>query len=76
MENRLSPAFVSGKDKTSWNKVMLKSYFNSVLLLLLSVPVRNKKSAQADRLSAITMALQYESDEEGILSGTYSPHRQ
>lgn len=34
---------------------------------------RNKRSVQGDRLSAITMALQYESDEEGILSGTYLP---
>uniref|UniRef100_H3DAW9 Protein polybromo-1 n=1 Tax=Tetraodon nigroviridis TaxID=99883 RepID=H3DAW9_TETNG len=33
-------------------------------------PDRNKRTAQADRLSAITMALQYESDEEGILSGS------
>uniref|UniRef100_A0A669D4E8 Protein polybromo-1 n=1 Tax=Oreochromis niloticus TaxID=8128 RepID=A0A669D4E8_ORENI len=30
----------------------------------------NRRSAQGDRLSAITMALQYESDEEGILSGS------
>uniref|UniRef100_A0A4W6G1K3 Protein polybromo-1 n=1 Tax=Lates calcarifer TaxID=8187 RepID=A0A4W6G1K3_LATCA len=35
-----------------------------------SVLVRNRRSAQGDRLSAITMALQYESDEEGILSGS------
>uniref|UniRef100_A0A7N6AKL2 Protein polybromo-1 n=1 Tax=Anabas testudineus TaxID=64144 RepID=A0A7N6AKL2_ANATE len=35
-----------------------------------SVSVRNRRSAQGDRLSAITMALQYESDEEGILSGS------
>uniref|UniRef100_H2SQN8 Protein polybromo-1 n=1 Tax=Takifugu rubripes TaxID=31033 RepID=H2SQN8_TAKRU len=35
-----------------------------------SIRIRNKRSAQADRLSAITMALQYESDEEGILSGS------
>lgn len=42
--------------------------------LFLSDAVRNRRSAQGDRLSAITMALQYESDEEGILSGTSSPH--
>lgn len=41
--------------------------------LVLSVSVRNRRSAQGDRLSAITMALQYESDEEGILSGTSLP---
>ncbi|XP_054877286.1 protein polybromo-1 isoform X2 [Poeciliopsis prolifica] len=35
-----------------------------------SIRIRNKRSIQGDRLSAITMALQYESDEEGILSGT------
>uniref|UniRef100_A0A3B5PTC2 Protein polybromo-1 n=1 Tax=Xiphophorus maculatus TaxID=8083 RepID=A0A3B5PTC2_XIPMA len=35
-----------------------------------SIRIRNKRSVQGDRLSAITMALQYESDEEGILSGT------
>uniref|UniRef100_A0A672IS18 Protein polybromo-1 n=1 Tax=Salarias fasciatus TaxID=181472 RepID=A0A672IS18_SALFA len=35
-----------------------------------SIRIRNKRSAQGDRLSAITMALQYESDEEGILSGS------
>lgn len=34
---------------------------------------RNRRSAQGDRLSAITMALEYESDEEGILSGTSLP---
>uniref|UniRef100_A0A3P8UKR1 Protein polybromo-1 n=1 Tax=Cynoglossus semilaevis TaxID=244447 RepID=A0A3P8UKR1_CYNSE len=34
------------------------------------VLLRNRRSAQGDRLSAITMALQYESDEEGILSGS------
>lgn len=54
---------------------MLTFDFNSVALpLLLPVSVRNRRSAQGDRLSAITMALQYESDEEGILSGTSSPH--
>uniref|UniRef100_A0A3Q3GZM9 Protein polybromo-1 n=1 Tax=Kryptolebias marmoratus TaxID=37003 RepID=A0A3Q3GZM9_KRYMA len=35
-----------------------------------SIRIRNKRFAQGDRLSAITMALQYESDEEGILSGS------
>uniref|UniRef100_A0A673BGV1 Protein polybromo-1 n=1 Tax=Sphaeramia orbicularis TaxID=375764 RepID=A0A673BGV1_9TELE len=35
-----------------------------------SIRIRNRRSAQGDRLSAITMALQYESDEEGILSGS------
>uniref|UniRef100_A0A3B3C4U6 Protein polybromo-1 n=1 Tax=Oryzias melastigma TaxID=30732 RepID=A0A3B3C4U6_ORYME len=35
-----------------------------------SIRIRNRKSTQGDRLSAITMALQYESDEEGILSGS------
>nr|XP_015815323.2 protein polybromo-1 isoform X5 [Nothobranchius furzeri]XP_054605044.1 protein polybromo-1 isoform X5 [Nothobranchius furzeri] len=35
-----------------------------------SIRIRNKRTAQGDRLSAITMALQYESDEEGILSGS------
>uniref|UniRef100_UPI0037E82D4E protein polybromo-1-like isoform X1 n=1 Tax=Semicossyphus pulcher TaxID=241346 RepID=UPI0037E82D4E len=35
-----------------------------------SMRIRNRRSAQGDRLSAITMALQYESDEEGILSGS------
>ncbi|KAM4588810.1 protein polybromo-1-like isoform 4-T4 [Odontesthes bonariensis] len=35
-----------------------------------SIRIRNRKSAQGDRLSAITMALQYESDEEGILSAS------
>ncbi|XP_034553567.1 protein polybromo-1 isoform X9 [Notolabrus celidotus] len=35
-----------------------------------SMRIRNRRSAQGDRLSAITMALQYESDEEGILCGS------
>ncbi|KAI3370106.1 hypothetical protein L3Q82_024906, partial [Scortum barcoo] len=35
-----------------------------------SIRIRNRRSALGDRLSAITMALQYESDEEGILSGS------
>uniref|UniRef100_A0A3Q3XI85 Protein polybromo-1 n=1 Tax=Mola mola TaxID=94237 RepID=A0A3Q3XI85_MOLML len=35
-----------------------------------SSSVRNKRSAQADRLSTLTLALQYESDEEGILSSS------
>ncbi|XP_035008806.1 protein polybromo-1-like isoform X2 [Hippoglossus stenolepis] len=35
-----------------------------------SIRIRNRRTAQGDRLSAITMALQYESDEEGILSGS------
>ncbi|XP_028302620.1 protein polybromo-1-like [Gouania willdenowi] len=35
-----------------------------------SIRIRNKRCAQGNRLSAITMALQYESDEEGILSGS------
>ncbi|KAM9410172.1 protein polybromo-1-like isoform 5-T5 [Pholidichthys leucotaenia] len=35
-----------------------------------SIRIRNKKTTQGDRLSAITMALQYESDDEGILSGS------
>ncbi|XP_053723226.1 protein polybromo-1 isoform X1 [Synchiropus splendidus] len=35
-----------------------------------SIRIRNRKSAQGDRISAITMALQYESDDEGILSGS------
>ncbi|CAL8336920.1 unnamed protein product [Lota lota] len=35
-----------------------------------SIRIRNRRSTQGDRLSAITMALQYESDEEGILSGS------
>ncbi|XP_034022488.1 protein polybromo-1-like isoform X1 [Thalassophryne amazonica] len=35
-----------------------------------SIRIRNRRSAQGDRLSAITMALQYESDEDGILSGS------
>ncbi|KAM8916386.1 protein polybromo-1-like isoform 4-T4 [Spinachia spinachia] len=35
-----------------------------------SIRIRNRRSVQGDRLSAITMALQYESDEEGILSGS------
>ena len=39
---------------------------------MLPVVLRNRRTAQGDRLSAITMALQYESDEEGILSGTIS----
>lgn len=73
MENQSSPAFVSGKWKTTlgvmWNKVILMFDLNSVALPLLFVSVRNRRSAQGDRLSAITMALQYESDEEGILSG-------
>lgn len=55
-----------------WNKDLLT--FNSVAVILLSYSVRNRRSAQGDRLSAITMALQYESDEEGILSGTSAPH--
>ena len=54
-----------------WNIDLLT--FNSVAVLLLSYSVRNRRSAQGDRLSAITMALQYESDEEGILSGTSAP---
>lgn len=56
--------------KPRWRLLVM----NSVACLLLSASVRNKRSAQADRLSAITMALQYESDEEGILSGTSPPH--
>ncbi|XP_072308340.1 protein polybromo-1-like isoform X3 [Eucyclogobius newberryi] len=35
-----------------------------------SMRIRNRKCVQGDRLSAITMALQYESDDEGILSGS------
>ncbi|XP_010775835.1 protein polybromo-1 isoform X3 [Notothenia coriiceps] len=35
-----------------------------------SIRIRNRRSALGDRLSAITMALEYESDEEGILSGS------
>ncbi|KAF7670169.1 hypothetical protein LDENG_00068220 [Lucifuga dentata] len=35
-----------------------------------SIRIRNRRSAQGERFSAITMALQYESDEEGILSGS------
>ncbi|XP_062316377.1 protein polybromo-1 [Osmerus eperlanus] len=35
-----------------------------------SIRIRNRRSTQGDRLSAITMALQYESDEDGILSGS------
>lgn len=70
MENQSSPAFASGTDdtrlETMWFNVM--STFN--LPLFSSAPLRNRRSAQGDRLSAITMALQYESDEEGILSGT------
>uniref|UniRef100_A0A8C7EYC4 Protein polybromo-1 n=1 Tax=Oncorhynchus kisutch TaxID=8019 RepID=A0A8C7EYC4_ONCKI len=34
------------------------------------VCVRNRRSAQGDRLSAITMALQYDSDDDGILAGS------
>lgn len=52
---------------------MLTLDLNRLALLRLSISVRNRRSAQGDRLSAITMALQYESDEEGILSGTSSP---
>lgn len=75
MGNQSSPAFVSGKLEIilwiMWNIDLLT--FNSVAVLLLSYSVRNRRSAQGDRLSAITMALQYESDEEGILSGTSAP---
>ncbi|KAM6981029.1 protein polybromo-1-like [Aplochiton taeniatus] len=35
-----------------------------------SIRIRNRKSALGDRFSAITMGLQYESDEDGILSGS------
>ncbi|XP_061909828.1 protein polybromo-1-like isoform X1 [Entelurus aequoreus] len=35
-----------------------------------SIRIRNRRCAQGDRLSAISMALQYESDEDGILSGS------
>uniref|UniRef100_A0A8C2Z3C6 Protein polybromo-1 n=1 Tax=Cyclopterus lumpus TaxID=8103 RepID=A0A8C2Z3C6_CYCLU len=49
--------------------LILAFAFNSIALVL-SFYVRNRRSAQGDRLSAITMALQYESDEEGILSGS------
>lgn len=35
-----------------------------------SMRIRNRKCFQGDRLSAITMALQCESDDEGILSGS------
>lgn len=71
--NRSSPVFGSGEDKTSWYYVDVMSDFNCFAALLVSVTVRNKRTAQAERLSAITVALQYESDEEGILSGISSP---
>ncbi|XP_054640092.1 protein polybromo-1-like isoform X1 [Dunckerocampus dactyliophorus] len=35
-----------------------------------STRIRNRRCAQGERLSAISMALQYESDEDGILSGS------
>uniref|UniRef100_A0A6Q2YS67 Protein polybromo-1 n=1 Tax=Esox lucius TaxID=8010 RepID=A0A6Q2YS67_ESOLU len=35
-----------------------------------SIRIKNRRSAQGDRLSAITMALQYESDDDGILAGS------
>ncbi|KAM9535246.1 protein polybromo-1-like isoform 5-T9 [Salvelinus alpinus] len=35
-----------------------------------SIRIRNRRSAQGDRLSAITMALQYDSDDDGILAGS------
>ncbi|XP_077428953.1 protein polybromo-1-like isoform X3 [Vanacampus margaritifer] len=35
-----------------------------------SIRIRNRRYAQGERLSAIGMALQYESDEDGILSGS------
>nr|XP_057910239.1 protein polybromo-1 isoform X2 [Doryrhamphus excisus]XP_057910240.1 protein polybromo-1 isoform X2 [Doryrhamphus excisus]XP_057910241.1 protein polybromo-1 isoform X2 [Doryrhamphus excisus] len=35
-----------------------------------SIRIRNRRCAQGERLSAISMALQYESDEDGILSGS------
>ncbi|XP_061147830.1 protein polybromo-1 isoform X3 [Syngnathus typhle] len=35
-----------------------------------SIRIRNRRHAQSERLSAISMALQYESDEDGILSGS------
>ncbi|XP_061543026.1 protein polybromo-1 isoform X2 [Phycodurus eques] len=35
-----------------------------------SIRIRNRRFAQGERLSAISMALQYESDEDGILSGS------
>lgn len=35
---------------------------------------RHRRYAQGERLSAISMALQYESDEDGILSGTCLHH--
>ena len=44
--------------------------WSSSLSVLSPTAGRNRRSTQGDRLSAITMALQYESDEEGILSGT------
>lgn len=68
-------------NNVEWSHVnMLTLLLNSLSVLTVPVPlflsdaVRNRRSAQGDRLSAITMALQYESDEEGILSGTSSPH--
>lgn len=77
MVNQSSPVFGSGEVKKKiWNYVDVTSDFNCFAALLVSVTVRNKRTAQAERLSAITVALQYESDEEGILSGTSSPqHR-
>lgn len=41
-----------------------------------NVCFRNRRSAQGDRLSAITMALQAgsESDEDSLLSGKHSVH--
>ncbi|XP_077385261.1 protein polybromo-1-like isoform X8 [Festucalex cinctus] len=35
-----------------------------------SIRIRNRRYAQGERFSAISMALQYESDEDGILSGS------
>uniref|UniRef100_A0AAX7V6G2 Protein polybromo-1 n=1 Tax=Astatotilapia calliptera TaxID=8154 RepID=A0AAX7V6G2_ASTCA len=52
-------------------RVHLKARYRLLLVSkTLTCDLLNRRSAQGDRLSAITMALQYESDEEGILSGS------
>ncbi|KAM3878342.1 protein polybromo-1-like [Diretmus argenteus] len=60
------------KDANTIKKVFMqkKSEMEHAEPIKSSIRIRNRRSAQGDRLSAITMALQYESDEEGILSGS------
>uniref|UniRef100_A0A3B3XX57 Protein polybromo-1 n=1 Tax=Poecilia mexicana TaxID=48701 RepID=A0A3B3XX57_9TELE len=67
--NTIKKVFAQKKSEMEHGEPIKSSILNRFIIFF-SFFVRNKRSVQGDRLSAITMALQYESDEEGILSGT------